>query len=328
MGYSKNTYLTAQAKAEKRRRHALDTLEERKSRAYAAIPELYDIQSKIAACGAQVIGAFAKGSGAEGRAFVESLAKESLSAQERRKDLLKAAGFPEDYLQPRYFCGSCEDTGVTENGICECQRQLLIETAKEEIEAYAPLKRSTFESYSLDYYPEAADSNGVSPKKRMGEIAQFCSAYAADFSAKSPSLFMHGATGLGKTHLSLAIANAVIDKGFGVVYGSAPNLFGRLEKEHFSRQNPNERSFEQELLESDLVIIDDLGVEFSTQFTVSCIYNIINSRILSGKPTIISTNLTPNELEDKYTQRITSRIIGSYISLKFIGRDIRQMKRY
>lgn len=328
MSYSKKTYLTAQAKIEKRRRYALDALEERKSRAYAAIPELHDIQSKIAACGAQVIGAFAKGSGSEGRAFVESLAKQSLSAQEKRKELLKKAGFPEDYLQPRFTCSICEDTGVTENGICDCQRKLLTETAKEEIEAYAPLKHSTFESYSLEYYPEAVDANGISPQKRMGEIAQFCKDYASDFSAKSPSLFMHGATGLGKTHLSLAIANKVIEKGFGVVYGSAPNLFGKLEKEHFSRQNPNEQSFEQELLESDLVIIDDLGVEFSTQFTVSCIYNIINSRILSGKPTIISTNLTPNELEDKYTQRITSRIIGSYVSLKFIGRDIRQLKRY
>ena len=162
----------------------------------------------------------------------------------------------------------------------------------------------------------------------MGEIAKFCEDYANDFSLRSPSLFMHGATGLGKTHLSLGIANVVTEKGMGVIYSSAPNLFGELEREHFSRQNPNERTFEKELLETDLLIIDDLGVEFSTQFTVSCVYNIINSRILSGKPTIISTNLTPAELEDKYTQRITSRIIGSYVSLKFTGRDIRQLKRY
>ena len=326
MGYSKNIYMTAQNKLDSRRKTAVEELEIRRAKAYSEIPELVDIQSRIAACGAQVIGAFAKG--ANGREYVEELARESLSAQKRRKKLLIEAGLPENYLEAQFVCSVCEDTGVTENGICDCQRKLLVETAKDEISKHAPLRASTFEKFSLDFYPEAPDTNGISPKKRMGEIAKFCEDYANDFSLKSPSLFMHGATGLGKTHLSLSIANVVTEKGMGVIYSSAPNLFGELEREHFSRQNPNERTFEKELLETDLLIIDDLGVEFSTQFTVSCVYNIINSRILSGKPTIISTNLTPAELEDKYTQRITSRIIGSYISLKFIGRDIRQLKRY
>lgn len=326
MGYSKNIYMTTQNKLDSRRKAAVEELEIRRARAYSAIPELVDIQSRIAACGAQVIGAFAKG--ANGKEYVEALAKESLAAQKRRKELLIEAGLPENYLEAQFMCSVCEDTGVTESGICDCQRKLLVETAKDEISKHAPLRASTFQKFSLDFYPEAPDANGISAKKRMGEIAKFCEDYANDFSLKSPSLFMHGATGLGKTHLSLAIANIVTEKGMGVIYSSAPNLFGELEREHFSRQNPNERTFEKELLETDLLIIDDLGVEFSTQFTVSCVYNIINSRILSGKPTIISTNLTPAELEDKYTQRITSRIIGSYISLKFIGRDIRQLKRY
>ncbi len=326
MGYSKSIYITAQSKLDSRRKKAIEELEIRRAKAYSAIPELVEIQSRIAACGAEVIGAFAKG--ANGRAYVEELAKESLAAQKRRKELLAQAGLPENYLEAQYVCNICEDTGVTDEGICECQRKLLAETAKDEISKHAPLRASTFEKFSLEFYPEAPDANGISPKKRMGEIAKFCKDYANDFSLSSASLFMHGATGLGKTHLSLSIANVVTEKGMGVIYSSAPNLFGELEREHFSRQNPNERTFERELLETDLLIIDDLGVEFSTQFTVSCVYNIINSRILSGKPTIISTNLTPGELEDKYTQRITSRIIGSYISIKFIGRDIRQLKRY
>ena len=326
MGYSKSIYMTAQSKLDSRRKKAVEELEIRRAKAYSAIPELVEIQSRIAACGAEVIGAFAKG--ANGRAYVEELAKESLAAQKRRKELLAQAGLPENYLEAQYVCNICEDTGVTDEGICECQRKLLAETAKDEISKHAPLRASTFEKFSLEFYPEAPDANGISPKKRMGEIAKFCKDYANDFSLSSASLFMHGATGLGKTHLSLSIANVVTEKGMGVIYSSAPNLFGELEREHFSRQNPNERTFERELLETDLLIIDDLGVEFSTQFTVSCVYNIINSRILSGKPTIISTNLTPGELEDKYTQRITSRIIGSYISIKFIGRDIRQLKRY
>ena len=326
MGYSKSIYMTAQNKLDSRRKAAVEELEIRRAKAYTAIPELAEIQSRIAACGAQVIGAFAKG--ANGKAYVEELARESLSAQKRRKELLIEAGLPENYLEAQYVCNICEDTGVTDGGICDCQRKLLVETAKDEISKHAPLRTSTFEKFSLDFYPEATDANGISPKKRMGEIAKFCEDYANDFSPKSPSLLMHGATGLGKTHLSLGIANVVTEKGYGLIYLSAPNLFSELERERFSRQNYNESSFEQELLETDLIIIDDLGIEFSTQFTSSCLYNIVNTRMLSGKPTIISTNLTPEELEDKYTQRITSRIIGSYISLKFIGRDIRQLKRY
>lgn len=326
MSYSKNIYLLAQSKIEKRRKDAEEALEMRRADAYIKIPKLTEIQSRIALLGAEAVSAISKG--ADGPAYIEKLAKESLSAQSERRQLLKAAGLPEDYLEAHYTCSICEDTGVTDNGICNCQRELLTETAKDEIEKYAPLRRSTFDSYSLKYYPEETDASGISPKKRMGEIAQFCKDYALDFSLESPSLFMHGATGLGKTHLSLAIANEAIARGYGVVYGSAPNMFSQLEREHFGRQYNNERTYEQELLETDLLIIDDLGVEFSTQFTVSCVYNIINSRILSRKPTIISTNLTPRELEDKYTQRITSRIIGGFVSLRFIGRDIRQIKSY
>lgn len=326
MGYSKNTYLLAQSRIENRRKSAEEALEIRRADAFAKIPKLVEIQSRIAILGAEAVSAISKG--ADGPAYIAKLAEESLAAQEERKQLLKAYGLPENYLEPHYTCTVCDDTGVTDDGICSCQREMLIETAKADIEKIAPLKRSTFDSLSLDYYPEAVDATGVPPKKRMGEIKQFCQDYALDFSLDSPSLFMHGATGLGKTHLSLAIANEAINRGHGVIYGSAPNIFNTLQREHFGRQYTDEHTYEQELLETDLLIIDDLGVEFSTQFTVSCVYNIINSRILSRKPTIISTNLTPRELEEKYTQRITSRIIGNFVSLRFTGKDIRQLQSY
>ena len=172
MGYSKNIYMTAQNKLDSRRKTAVEELEIRRAKAYTAIPELAEIQSRIAACGAQVIGAFAKG--ANGKAYVEELARESLSTQKRRKELLVEAGLPENYLEAQFVCSVCEDTGVTENGICDCQRKLLVETAKDEISKYAPLRTSTFEKFSLDFYPEAPDANGISPKKRMAEIAKFC----------------------------------------------------------------------------------------------------------------------------------------------------------
>ena len=75
----------------------------------------------------------------------------------------------------------------------------------------------------------------------------------------------------------------------------------------------------------DLLIIDDLGVEFTTQFTVSELHSIINTRILRCLPTIISTNLELGDIEKQYSQRIASRIIGTSMPLRFCGSDIRQM---
>ena len=325
MSYSASTYAAAQAAMEARRKKAESEQELRRGRAYEAIPPLHAIQAEIAQCGAQVVQAFAQGGNAE--QFVKALAEKSLAAQQQRRELLVKNGFAPDYLETHYVCDQCKDTGVTEEGICPCFRELLIETAKKKIEAVAPLSESRFDNFSLSFYPNAADAAGYSPQKRMGEILDFCRSYADDFSLESPSLFMHGATGLGKTHLALAIANAVIERGHGVVYASAPNLFNALERERFGK-GANTGLNSDELDEAELLIIDDLGAEFSTQFTVSCTYNLVNTRMLAGKPTIITTNLTMPEFEAKYTQRITSRITGSYVSLLFLGRDIRQLKRF
>ena len=135
---------------------------------------------------------------------------------------------------------------------------------------------------------------------------------------------MQGATGLGKTHLSLAIANVVLNKRFGVIYGSTPNILSKLEKERFRYTRTYEDS-EKYLLDCDLLILDDLGTEYSTAYSSSTIYNIINSRIMMSKPTIISTNLSVRELEKVYSERLVSRIMGNHLRLRFLGTDIRQV---
>jgi DNA replication protein DnaC len=188
-----------------------------------------------------------------------------------------------------------------------------------------PLERSTFDTFNLGFYSKRADpKTGVVPYTRMEEVLNYCKQYAADFDMHSPSLFLYGETGLGKTHLSLAIAGVVTQKGYGVIYGSAQNLLDRLEREHF--KDVSEGASEA-ILGCDLLILDDLGAEFSTQFSVATVYNIINTRLLSGKPVIISTNLTVKELEKRYTRRITSRIFGTYTTLAFCGSGVRQMLR-
>ena len=159
----------------------------------------------------------------------------------------------------------------------------------------------------------------------MAEILALCRQYADNFDERSENLFMTGNTGLGKTHLSLAIAGEVIRKGYDVIYNSAQNLFNELQKEYFGK--PETRGqYESLVLECDLLIIDDLGVEFSTQFTRAELYNILNTRLNAHLPTIISTNLDYKEIEEQYTMRVSSRLIGEFLRLKFIGGDVRQEK--
>ena len=158
----------------------------------------------------------------------------------------------------------------------------------------------------------------------MANIFEFAKDYAQNFKKNSDNLLFLGGVGLGKTHLSLSIINVVTEKGFGVIYDSAQNLFNKIEKEHFSYSGSNE--IIDAVLSCDLLVIDDLGTEFITPFTVSQFYNIINSRINSGLPTIINTNLDFSEIQENYTARVLSRIMGNYKIKKFMGDDIRIKK--
>lgn len=323
MSYSKSTLSKATQTLESRRKKAQRIQLARHLEVTEKIPVISEYEAQLAATGLDVVKAI--GMGSDAAEYIKQLSELNLSIQENIKMLLKENGFSENYLETPYTCSVCRDTGFTGGYICECRKQLLRELSKKELAAVSPSEKCRFDNFSIDYYPEPVDSQlGVSPRKRMESILEYCKCYAEDFDPESESLYMHGATGLGKTHLSLAIANIVAEKGYRVIYDSAQNLLSSLEKEKFSHGNTGER--ENEILDCDLLIIDDLGSEFSTQFTTSAVYNIVNTRINRSKPVIISTNLTETELEAKYTQRITSRIIGNYISLLFLGKDIRQLK--
>lgn len=323
MGYGKETLLKATQILEGRRNKAQQVQRTHHTEIINKIPEIATYEAKLAETGLAVVKAF--GMGKDAQSYIEKLASINTELQNIIRRTLKANGYPEDYLETHYSCSNCEDTGFREGYICECRAKLLKDIAKTELAAVSQSAKCTFESFNVDYYPLPADeSTGVSAKKRMSEILEYCKNYAEDFGPESDSLYLHGATGLGKTHLSLAIANVVAENGFKVIYDTAQNILSSLEREKFSHGNNGER--EKEILDCDLLIIDDLGSEFSTQFTVAAVYNIINTRLNRSKPVIISTNLTKNELEVKYTQRVTSRIIGGYVSLLFLGKDIRQIK--
>lgn len=325
MAYSRETYDSAIKLLGERRARALDELDEKKTAFFALYPRAAEIEaslSKTAAAAAKAV--LAGGNVAQ---QLTRLKESNLALQEEFQDILRGAGLPDNYLEPKFQCVNCQDTGYIDGKMCACLKDLLKKEAYRRLNAMTPLSLSTFQTFSLKYYPEEPDRDGgIPPKKQMERILRFCQDYAEHFSLSSQSLILQGGTGLGKTHLSLAIANEALEKGFGVIYGSAQNLATNLERERFSRE-PVESDTNQLLLRCDLLILDDLGTEFSTSFVDAAIYNIINTRLMTEKPTIISTNLSMLELQKRYSERFVSRVIGSYTRLLFCGKDVRQQKR-
>lgn len=330
MGYSKEIYRATKAKMEERRTRAERRAEEIREEVYKKVPRIAELEKEISSCGILAVRAVLNGG--DVRSATENLRDRSLTMQSEVKKLLAENGYDENCFEPKYHCQYCKDTGYIEKGgktvYCPCFKSLLTATACEELNRTAPLRLSTFESFDLNFYSHETDrETGVSPYDKMQKIFNYCVQYAKTFTAESKSLLMRGGTGLGKTHLSLAIANEVTKRGFGVIYVSAPMLMSKLSNMHFSRDNDEDEYFEM-LTKCDLLIIDDLGTEFSNQFSTAQFYNLCNSRMLLRKPLIINTNLSINELEKTYTPRFISRIYGEGVRLNFVGEDIRLKKHF
>jgi DNA replication protein DnaC len=261
----------------------------------------------------------------------EELERENLDLQAKRRELLRKAGYPEDYLDPIYSCPLCRDTGWVGEKMCDCLLRLY---KQEQTAELAPLLRNgdeTFDAFRLDYYsPAAAPGEKGSPRDQMRRVLQTCKAYARDFGPDSPNLLFTGAPGLGKTFLSAAIARVVAAKGAGVAYDTVTPLLTAFERERFSRDTDEQAdaaSRVRQLLACDLLILDDLGTEMATAFTQSALYNLLDSRLRAGKKTVISTNLDRDGIFERYGAALASRLTGEYEWLEFRGRDIRAVRK-
>ena len=335
MGFPKHIYRKANSILNDRRHQAENEHLRHKEDLYAALPELRQIEQQLQEVGRHLIASVASDP-QNARQLVEQLKNRSLALQQRRSDILREAGVPEDLLlQVPYHCKKCGDSGYVNNKRCDCLDKLLRELASQELGG-TDLQNFSFHNFSLEYYSESPNENSVIPRQYMGSLRSFCYDYARRFDpAHSPSLLFIGGTGLGKTHLSLAIAREVIEGGHGVIYASVQNLMAKLEDERFSNSynyvNPGEEQEQRYLsmvMDSDLLILDDLGTEFLNQFITSTIYNLVNTRLLRGKPTIISTNLLPAEMGKRYSDRLVSRLFGSYTTCNFMGKDIRLQQSF
>jgi DNA replication protein DnaC len=248
---------------------------------------------------------------------VAAMREENESLRRMRGELLVQAGYPADYTDIRYRCEACGDTGFIGTKMCACMRRELVLAGYESSGIGRLMQSQSFDTFSLDYYP-AQDRGGMEANYRT--LREF----AAHFdSRRGENYLLIGTTGLGKTHLSTSVARLVIDSGFDVVYDTAQGVFSAFEAAQFGR---DEDAGEEKYLRCELLILDDLGTELTNNFTVACLYNIINTRLNNHLSTIINTNLTHSELRTRYADRITSRLFGEFRPLLFTGSDIRREK--
>ncbi|MBR2406668.1 MAG: ATP-binding protein [Clostridia bacterium] len=322
MAYSKELYEKAQSVLEGRRSAAQARAAEMRRVMTKKVPRLAEIEQQMAQSAGKVVSAILAGGNVD--AEVERIKTENLALQVELAMLLQENGVNASNFEPQYTCPKCEDTGVHGTKYCDCFLSLLQELSCESLSELSGMKPLSFEDMSLNYYSAQPDARtGISPRARMRDVIAYCRSYAEGFDGTDVSLLLRGPTGVGKTHLSLAIAGEVMARGYSVVYGPVQKLLHRLEKEHFGRAEGNS---EDVMIDCDLLILDDVGTEFASPFYTSALYNIINGRMLEEKPTIISTNLNQKELAARYGEQIASRVTGTFQPLVCVGKDIRQLK--
>ncbi|MGN0602178.1 MAG: ATP-binding protein [Oscillospiraceae bacterium] len=321
MKYSREAFEKAERELESRRRKAEEEQLRRTAEIASVAPEVEILQRKLKSTGFRLMSLIVYKE-KDSKQEIEKIKRENLDTQNTIGELLEAVKGDRNYLDVKYYCPICGDTGYVQGRRCSCMEELLKQFTAQELNENCLIELHDFSQFRLDYYDKSSQT-GISPYEKMQGNLQYCKSYAENFSQNSPSLFFFGKTGLGKTFLSSCIAKTLLDRGVNVVFGSLIDFLRKIENEHFGRAEGNTLDV---IIGAELVILDDLGSEFQTGFTESAIYDIINSRINLGRPTIVSTNLSRSELSEKYNERIISRLTGCFLPLGFMGKDIRHLK--
>jgi len=243
-----------------------------------------------------------------------------------RKNLLEENGYTEADIEMKYHCDICRDTGFVNGKTCRCMKEEIVRQRQNKLTQLSPAPSCSFDGFSLDYYSKKAKDlpNGtvIVPYNHMKQVYDFCVTYAENFSLSNKSLLMLGNAGLGKTHLACSIAKVCMEKGFVVMYSSAQSLFAKIDQARYTGEDVI-----GDLLTCDLFILDDLGAENLTTYSRSVLHNIVNTRMIEGKPCIYTTNIISQaDLQKRYGEKISSRLMGSCQRLFFIGDDIRIIK--
>ena len=311
--YSYSNYQKAKEIIEQRRAAAVATADARNDEARDLSELIAEIDRELTGTGLLLFKTACAGGD------IEPIKKRNLELMDKRRAELKRIGLGEDYTDIKYTCPKCSDSGFVGSKMCSCLKEVLVMMNIESSGMGKLIDKQSFDNFDLEWYNDDPETY-----KQMARNLKYARSYAESFGTKCENIFMIGDTGTGKTHISTSIARSIISRGFDVIYDSVQNIISDFEDDRFhSGYGEHERRADK-YMECDLLIIDDLGTEFTNQFSVSCLYNLINTRHNRAKPTIISTNLGANELGKKYEGRIYSRIIGcDYKILNFKGKDHR-----
>ena len=331
MAYEQNVLRRAAERLEDQRRRREEAQNARRREIYAAIPRVAEIDRQLRRTIVDIIAASLR-QGNDPVPAIGAVRDKNLDLQAERADLLVAHGYPADALDDKPACPRCNDTGWRGAVMCDCLKNLCAQEQIKELSKLLDLGEQSFDTFSLDVYsPSPWRGSGISPRENMEMVYEICLNYAQKFGRfYFNNLFLSGAPGLGKTFLSACIARTVSENGFSVVYDTAVNIFSRFEDRKFSRDAEDTREARDETrryLSCDLLILDDLGSEMTTPFVQSALYTLINSRLTADRRTVISSNLSMEDVRRRYTPQIASRLEGEYRVLPFFGEDIRLLRK-
>ena len=331
MAYDPNVLRRATARLAQRRQDREEARSRRQEEIYARIPRVADIDRQLRQAMARVVRA-SLSQGADPVGAIRALRDENLALQAERTQLLTQQGYAADVLDDKPVCPQCGDTGWVGATMCRCLRELCTREQNLELSKLLDLGEQSFDRFSLDYYSDQPwPGETVSPRENMELIRDVCWSYAERFGRfYFKNLFLTGAPGLGKTFLSACMARTVSENGYSVVYDTAVQIFAHFEEQKFARDSEDSRLARGETrkyLGCDLLILDDLGSEMTTPFVQSALYTLINTRLTAGRHTVISSNLTMDEVRRRYSGQVASRLEGEYRTLRFYGEDIRLLRK-
>ena len=312
--------------AEIRKRNT-DELRRREAEVRAASPMYSEIEAELAAGGAAlakcVLG---------GVADISQIRKRIEEMQRKKHKILTELNLPKDYLDEIYTCGKCHDTGYDERGVrCECLVNMISKYVGINSNLTEMMREDKFENFDFSLFENQPDIKGRSVSAVISAAYKKAEMFAETFEKTKANLYIYGAAGTGKTYLSSCIANRALERGFTVYYQSAFSLLDIMEKAKFGRLDESEADKAEFAARYaytvDLLVIDDVGTEFVSTYSSAVLFDIINSRLISGKSTVISSNLAPNKIEEIYGKRMSSRVVGGYDTFAFIGADLRMIKK-
>lgn len=289
------------------------------SEIHKSVPKVAEIDALLAKTALRILTIMqGEGTSLEKEEGVAKIKAENDALRKQRGEILMAAGFAPDCTDVKYECEACSDSGFVGLDMCICMKSAIAEARLRDSELGRLAGVQSFENFDFSYYKEGPERENI--RRNYNRLRSFAESFNSE---SEQSFILLGDTGLGKTHLSTSTGIAVIRRGYSVVYKTVQSVMDDYQQVQF---RGGDSAGIDKYYNCDLLIVDDLGAEMSTQFTVSCIYNLINTRINKRKPTIFSTNLTQQELRERYSDRITSRLFGEFAPLVFKGCDVRRQK--